>query len=174
MVVAEFELLKCVYVFRCLSCQDFVIMLSRCSLGHGLCLRFETETMAKIENFEDLRCWQEARTLVKMVYTATNENPFSKDFDMRSQIRRAAISTMNNIAEGFGRFSSKEFIRFLEISFTSASEVKSICYAATDINYWTEEAARKIQEKAEHVKALNLGLIRYLNARAPQRNHLNT
>ena len=121
--------------------------------------------MAKIEKFEDLKCWQEARELVKMVYEATNKYPFSKDFDMKSQIRRAAISTMNNVAEGFGRYSKKEFIRFLEISFTSASEVKSICYAALDINYWSNNEASIIQEKAEKVKALDLGLIRYLKGR---------
>ncbi len=123
--------------------------------------------MAKIERFEDLKCWQEARKLVKMVYQATNEGAFAKDYDMRSQIRRAAISTMNNIAEGFGRYSRKEFIRFLEMSFTSANEVKSICYAAIDITYLTEENANQIQGKAEEVKALNLGLIRYLKNKKP-------
>ena len=128
--------------------------------------------MARIEKIEDLICWQEARLLVKMVYQATNEIPFSRDADMKSQMRRAAISTMNNIAEGFGRFSNKEFIRFLEFSFTSASEVRSICYAAMDINYWTEKEAIRIQEKAELVKALDLGLIRYLKTHQP--NHLNT
>ena len=130
--------------------------------------------MAKIERFEDLKSWQEAQELVKQVYQASNKNPFSRDYDMKSQIRRAAISTMNNIAEGFGRFSSKEFTRFLEMSFTSASEVKSICYAAIDIDYWPEDLARKIQDKAEKVKALNLGLIRYLNKTSTQHKHVNT
>ena len=115
--------------------------------------------MAKIERFEDLHCWQEARQ------EATNEGSFSRDYDMKSQIRRAAISVMNNIAEGFGRFSRKEFIRFLEISFTSAIEVKSICYAAIDTKHWPVEVATQIQERAERVKALNLGLIKYLTER---------
>ena len=119
--------------------------------------------MAKIERFEDLHCWQEARQMVRLIYEATNDGSFSKDYDMKSQIRRAAISVMNNIAEGFGRFSKKEFIRFLEISFTSAIEVKSICYAAIDTKHWSVEVATEIQSRAERVKALNLGLIRYLN-----------
>ncbi len=84
---------------------------------------------------------------------------------MRSQIRRAAISTMNNIAEGFGRFSTKEFIRFLEISSASACEVKSIAYAAIDLSYFTKEKARQIQDKADDVKALDLGFIKYLKNR---------
>lgn len=121
--------------------------------------------MARIDRFEDLHCWQEARKLVNMVYEATNEGSFSRDFDMKSQIRRAAISSMNNIAEGFGRFSKKEFVRFLEISSSSASEVKSVAYAALDLNYWSSEKATHIQDKAEDVKALDLGLIKYLNAK---------
>lgn len=121
--------------------------------------------MAKIERFEDLKCWQEARELVKKVYRATQEAPFAKDFDLKSQIRRASISVMNNIAEGFGRFSDKEFVRFLEMSSTSASEVKSICYVAIDVSYWSIEVSREVQEKAEQVKALNLGMIRYLKGK---------
>ena len=68
-------------------------------------------------------------------------------------MRRAAISTMNNIAEGFGRFSRKEFIRFLEISSSSACEVKSVAYAAIDLKHFTIERARQIQDKADDVKA---------------------
>jgi four helix bundle protein len=121
--------------------------------------------LAKVERFEDLICWQEARNLVRIVYEASNEGPMAKDFDMRSQIRRAAISTMNNIAEGFGRYSKKEFIRFLEISSASASEVKSVSYAALDLKYWDQETVARIQNKAESVKSLDLGLIKYLSGK---------
>jgi four helix bundle protein len=121
--------------------------------------------LAKVERFEDLICWQEARNLVRIVYEASNEGPMAKDFDMRSQIRRAAMSTMNNIAEGFGRYSKKEFIRFLEISSASASEVKSVSYAALDLSYWNQETVTTIQSKAESVKALDLGLIKYLSGK---------
>jgi four helix bundle protein len=121
--------------------------------------------MAKIEKFEDLNCWKEARKLVKIVYESTNQGHISKDYDMKSQIRKAAISAMNNIAEGFGRFSKKEFIRFLEIASSSALEVKSVSYAALDQNYWSQETVDLIQSKAEDVKSLSLGLIKYLNNR---------
>jgi four helix bundle protein len=118
--------------------------------------------MSTIKRFEDLHCWQEARELVRLVYAGTNVGLFKRDFETKGQIRRAAISVMNNIAEGFGRMSKRDFIRFLEISQTSANEVKSIAYAALDQNYWTPETAKIIQDKAEDVKSLDLGLIRYL------------
>lgn len=85
-----------------------------------------------------------------------------KDFNMRDQVRSAALSSMSNIAEGFGRFSDKEFIRFLEVSTTSASEVCSISYAAQDQAYWTEEQCSVVRKSTEKVRALNLGLTKYL------------
>ena len=102
---------------------------------------------------------------MNIVYKASNKGPMARDFEMKSQIRRAALSTMNNIAEGFGRFSEKEFVRFLEISCASAIEVKSVAYAAIDLGYWTTEKSKEIQEKAEDVKSLDLGFIRYLKAK---------
>lgn len=120
--------------------------------------------MSKVERFEDLKCWQAARALVKLVYEISNEGAMSKDFSFKDQIRRASISTMNNIAEGFGRKSSKEFIRYLEISFTSANEVRSLLYATIDIGYLSEEQASILQGQAEAVKAMNLALIKYLRS----------
>jgi len=122
--------------------------------------------MAKVEKFEDLICWQKARILVREIYRSTGTGDFSKDFDAKSQIRRAALSSMSNIAEGFGRFSKKEFVRFLEISATSASEVKSILYVALDLGYLPPEQIQTLQNLTEDVKALDLGLIKYLNARS--------
>jgi four helix bundle protein len=120
--------------------------------------------MAKIEKFEDLDCWKHSRILVKMVYELTGNGAFSSDFSLRDQLRRAAVSTMSNVAEGFGRYSKKEFIRFLEMSVTSSCEVKSICYVALDVGYLPEEVALEVQNKAEQVKALNLGMVRYLKS----------
>lgn len=68
--------------------------------------------MGKIERFEDLKCWKAARELVKEVYTLSDAGRLSKDFDTRSQFRKAALSSMNNIAEGFGRFSKKDLFGF--------------------------------------------------------------
>jgi len=118
--------------------------------------------VAKIEKFEYLKCWQAARELVKMVYVGCEEGKFVKDFDTKSQMRRAALSTMNNIAEGFGRGSDKEFIRFLEIAQSSAMEVKSITYVLIDLNYLPEDKIIEISKKAEETKSITLGLIRYL------------
>src|SRR6267142_4690611 len=122
--------------------------------------------MAKVEKFEDLICWQKARILVREIYRSTGTGDFSKDFDAKSQIRRAALSSMCNIAEGFGRFSKKEFVRFLEISATSASEVKSILYVALDLGYLPPEQIQTLQNLTEDVKALDLGLIKYLRGKS--------
>lgn len=131
--------------------------------------------MSKIEKFEDLHCWQQSRILVKLVYEATNEGPFKRDFGMRDQIRRASISVMNNIAEGFGRFSRREFVRFLSFSVASAVEVKSMAYAALDQNYWTAEKVNQIQTQADDVKLLSMGLVRFLKKNPePKPDNLRT
>src|SRR5215469_13156947 len=94
--------------------------------------------MAKAERFEDLIVWQEARLLRKEVSVATKSGAFCRDFEMRNQIRGAALSAMDNIAEGFERGSNKEFAQFLTISKGSAGEVRSALYAALDDGYLTE------------------------------------
>lgn len=121
--------------------------------------------MAKVERFEDLKCWQAARDLVKSVYQACELGKLSRDIDTRSQIKRAALSSMNNIAEGFGRKSDKEFIRFLDIAQSSCMEVKSITYALEDLDYLTKEQITSIREKSEITKSLALGLIRYISSK---------
>ncbi len=118
--------------------------------------------MSKVERFEDLKCWQSARELVKLVYSACEHGKLSKDFDTRSQIKRAALGAMNNIAEGFGRKSDKEFIRFLNISQSSSMEVKSITYALEDMDYISIDSIMEIRLKSEEAKSITLGLIRYL------------
>lgn len=82
----------------------------------------------KVERFEDLDCWKASRVLGNFVYEISSGGALSKDFSTREQLRRTALSAMNNIAEGFGRFSDKEFIRFLEISQASGQEVRSMTY----------------------------------------------
>ena len=72
--------------------------------------------MAKIEKFEDLDCWKAARELVNLVYDLCEKRELSKDFYTVRQIKKASISVMNNIAEGFARFNDKEFINFLNIA----------------------------------------------------------
>ncbi|MGA2488994.1 MAG: four helix bundle protein [Anaerolineales bacterium] len=82
--------------------------------------------MALIKRFEEILAWQEARKLVKNIYTMTGEGVFAKDFGLRHQIQRAAVSVMANIAEGFDCESHIEFARFLSIARRSAVEVQSL------------------------------------------------
>ena len=91
--------------------------------------------MAKIEKFEDLDCWKAVRELVNLAFEVSEKGKLRTDFDTRSQFKRAALSSMNNIAEGFTRVSQKEFMRFLDISRSSAGEVKSMTYILDDQNY---------------------------------------
>ncbi len=77
--------------------------------------------MEKVTRFEDLHCWQAARVLARKVFVYSKQGELGKDWDTRSQFRRAALSVMNNIAEGFTRFSDREKIRFLEISTSSGN-----------------------------------------------------
>ncbi len=91
--------------------------------------------MAKVEKFEDLKVWQAARKIVEEIYRISSTGAFSKDYALRDQIRRAAISIPSNIAEGFSRHSNKEFIQFLFISKGSVAEVQSQLYTALDQGY---------------------------------------
>ena len=94
--------------------------------------------MALITRFEDIQAWQEARKLVKMIYKLTNSGTLAKDFGLRDQIQRAAVSSMTNIAAGFDCESKAEFARFLGFARRSAVEVQSLLYSAFDIQYITE------------------------------------
>ena len=118
--------------------------------------------MAMIQKFEDIQAWQEARALVKMVYQLTNKDKFSKDFGMRDQIRRASVSVMNNIAEGFDCESKIEFSRFLGIARRSAVEVQSMLYAALDVEYIDQNEFDIHYEQARKTKALVGGFKRSL------------
>lgn len=118
--------------------------------------------MAMIQRFEDIQAWQEARILVKMIYALTNKDKFSKDFGMRDQIRRASVSVMNNIAEGFDCESKAEFARFLGIARRSAVEVQSMLYAAIDVDYIDQTEFDIHYEQARKAKALVGGFKRSL------------
>ncbi len=89
-----------------------------------------------------------------MVYSLTNKESFSKDFGMRDQIRRASVSVMANIAEGFDCESKVEFARFLGIARRSAVEVQSILYAALDVGYINNDEFNLHYEQARKAKAL--------------------
>lgn len=90
---------------------------------------------AKIEKFEDLIAWQKARELTKNIYTLTNQRAFIKDFSLRNQIRRASVSIMSNIAEGFERGERSEFHQFSVIAKGSCAELRSQLYVSLDVGY---------------------------------------
>jgi four helix bundle protein len=94
--------------------------------------------MSTIRGFEDLHIWQAARELVQIVYQYTTQGGFERDFALRDQIRRAVISNMSNIAEGFSAGSDAEFIRFLGYARRSLSETQSQLYIALDLRYITK------------------------------------
>jgi|AntRauTorckE6833_2_1112554.scaffolds.fasta_scaffold129749_1 four helix bundle protein len=121
--------------------------------------------MALIKNFEDLECWKLARLYVKKIYLNTSRQQLNNDFGFQSQLRDAAVSIMNNIAEGFGRLSKKEFRRFLDIALGSLAETKSMTYIAYDLNYFSEELTEELQVENEIIKSKILGLIKYLNTK---------
>ena len=118
--------------------------------------------MATIKRFEDIECWQEARALVKLIYRLTRKPEFKKDIELVKQIRRSAISTMANIAEGFHRSSSKDLMKFLDYSRSSVAETVSHSYAALDQDYITNEEIAEIQKQADIVWKKTNKFISYL------------
>jgi four helix bundle protein len=117
----------------------------------------------KIERFEDVKAWQEARVLVKMIYEATKSNKdITGDYRFRDQIQAAAVSIMSNVAEGFSRRSTKEFGQFLFIAKGSVGEVQSQLYVALDQSYIKKDKFDELYSKCDEVARLISGFIRYL------------
>ena len=94
-----------------------------------------TEKRKKIESFEDLLVWQKGMEIVKQVYLISREGELCRDFALRDQLRRAAISIPTNIAEGFERSSRKEYLNFLNYAKGSTGEVRSLLNVAFDLGY---------------------------------------
>ncbi len=118
--------------------------------------------MARINRFEDLICWQKARLIVKDIYNITSVENLSKDWSLKDQIRRAGISVMLNISEGFCRKSHKEFKYFLFIAHGSVGEIQSALYIALDQMYIDELKFKEIYNKCEENSKIISGLIKSL------------
>lgn len=112
-----------------------------------------------IERFEDIIAWQKARELTKIIYQTFQLN---KDYGFKDQIQRAAVSIMNNIAEGFERRGNKEFRNFLFIAKGSCGEVRSMLYMGLDCNYLTQESYNDLKIKTEEISRILSGLIKTL------------
>ncbi len=118
--------------------------------------------MATIEKFEDLKVWQKAREVNLKIYKLSNKGTFSKDFGLRDQIRRASVSIVSNVAEGFERNGNKEFGQFLSIAKASAGEVRAQLYVAKDLEYITNEEFTEVAECIVSVSKMISGLMSYL------------
>jgi four helix bundle protein len=102
--------------------------------------------MTTFSTFEEIGAWKEARILIRSIYNASNTGPFSRDYPFRDQARRASVSILANIAEGFERSGTAEFVNFLAIAKGSAGEVRALLYVALDQGYITEDSFRKLTD----------------------------
>ncbi|WP_439474429.1 four helix bundle protein [Algoriphagus formosus] len=116
----------------------------------------------KIEKFEDLEIWKEARELSRLIRELTKKANFSIDFKFSSQINSSSGSIMDNIAEGFDRDGNKEFVQFLSIAKGSNAETRSQAYRAFDSGFINEEEFKKILEKTESLRLRIKSLMIYL------------
>ena len=113
----------------------------------------------KVEKFEDLICWQKSKKLTFLIYTLFKSN---RDFSFCDQIKRATVSIMNNIAEGFERQTNKEFSHFLYIAKGSCAEVRSMCCVALELGYILQADFEKINKLSSDTAKLISGLIKVL------------
>jgi four helix bundle protein len=116
----------------------------------------------KIEKFEDLEIWKEARELCRYIRELTKKTHFSKDFKLSSQITSSSGSIMDNIAEGFDRDGNKEFVQFLSIAKGSNAETRSQAYRAFDSGFINEEELKEILEKTDSLRLRIKSLMIYL------------
>lgn len=118
--------------------------------------------MAKIEKFEDIESWKLAREVTRLVYERSSNGSFSRDFALCNQIRRASISVLSNIAEGFERGGNKEFVNFFGIAKGSCGEVRCQLYVALDQSYIDHDQFQLLSEKLLETSRLISGLMKYL------------
>lgn len=118
--------------------------------------------MATLRRFEDIEGWQRARELTRGIYDCTRAGTFAKDYALRDQIRRAAISVMSNIAEGFERSGTGEFIQFLGMAKGSVAEIEAHLYIALDQAYISQDEFKRLRSLATSTKGLIAGFMHYL------------
>ncbi len=119
--------------------------------------------MATIKQFEDIEVWQQSMSLCTDIYKITNNNYFSKDYGLKDQIRRSAISVPSNIAEGFERNGKKQFTYFLTIAKASCGEMRTQLTIAHQLNYLDLKDFHIILDKCINTSKQISGLIKYLN-----------
>lgn len=110
-----------------------------------------------VQKFEDLLVWQKSQALAVAIYNAFKDY---YDFSFRDQIKRASVSISNNIAEGFDRNSNADFSRFLYIALSSNSEVRSMLYLSTSLNFLNEKESSGLIDKTNEISKMLHGLIK--------------
>lgn len=120
--------------------------------------------MSTFKKFEEIECWKRARELTRQVYKISNRAAFAKDFGLKDQIRRAAVSVMSNIAEGYDRNGTAEFIQFLATAKGSAAEVRCQLYVAADQDYIQEAEFLELNALAAEIGSMVGGLMKYLRS----------
>jgi len=118
----------------------------------------------KIERFEDIEVWKLSREFINDLYKMTDIDKFKRDYELLRQIRKASISVISNIAEGFERKSNNEFMHFLFIAKGSAGEVRSQLYIANDIGYINDVEFKKLFKDIELISRSLSGFIKYLKS----------
>jgi four helix bundle protein len=120
--------------------------------------------MATARQVEELACWQQARQLVAHVYQISARGPLSRNYPLQNQMRRAAISIIANIAEGFGRYRPAEFHRFLTIAKGSCTELETLFYISTDLGDLAPDDQIKLFEMTKRLSPSLGALMRYLRS----------
>ncbi|MGH8711253.1 MAG: four helix bundle protein [Burkholderiales bacterium] len=118
--------------------------------------------MTTFKSFEEMEVWQKARSFTRKIYSISDQRPFCKDFGLRDQIRRASVSVMANIAEGFERSGNAEFTQFLAIAKGSLGEVAAQLYVAFDQRYITREIFDELGDETKQLGSMLGGLIKYI------------
>jgi four helix bundle protein len=118
--------------------------------------------MATFKRFEEIECWKRARELTRRIYEITGEPAFARDFGLKDQIRRASVSVMSNIAEGYDRSGTAEFVHFLSTAKGSAAEVRCQLYVAADQGYIQDNHFTELNALAVEIGSMLAGLMKYL------------
>jgi four helix bundle protein len=118
--------------------------------------------MGPFQSLEEIEVWQKARELAKLVYDISTKGAFARDFGLRDQIQRASVSIMSNIAEGYERWGTREFVQFLSFAKGSAGEVRSLLCVALDQAYIAEAVFVQLSDRAKKISRMLSGLMTYL------------
>jgi four helix bundle protein len=117
----------------------------------------------KIETFEDLKVWQKGIEFVKQIYLITKDGDLSRDFGLTDQLRRASVSIPTNIAEGFERYSRKEYVNFLNFAKGSAGEIRSLLRVALEVGYLEQEVSAQLYSQAMELSRMLSNQIQSIN-----------